>query len=59
LAAVWANYTWEEFEELEGDRQAFIVSAYRSNNQIEAVLNESQRKKMESKSRPKTPRKGQ
>lgn len=38
LAAQWANYTWEQFEALEGDQQAGVVASYRAFNQIEAVL---------------------
>jgi len=38
LAAKWANYTWEEFEALEGERQSMVVATYRASNQIEAVL---------------------
>jgi hypothetical protein len=52
LAAQWGGYKMEEFEALEGERQAFIVAAYRSDQQIKAVLDNEQVKAM----RKPTPR---
>lgn len=41
LAAQWAGYRYEDFVELEGDLQSAHVAAYRSYQQIEAVLAEA------------------
>ena len=50
MAARWGGYTFEQFEQLEGDRQAFIVAAYRCSNQIEGVLmNESMKQSRHSR----------
>lgn len=38
VAAQWANYTWEQFAELEGEEQSWIVATYRSYKQAESVL---------------------
>jgi len=39
LAARWANLSWfGDFEALDGDDMAFIVAAYRTHQQIEAVI---------------------
>lgn len=40
MAAVWANYKPDEtdFFALDGERQSTIVAAYRTHNQIEAVI---------------------
>lgn len=39
LAARWAGLDWfNEFSDLDGDDMAFIVAAYRTNAQIEAVV---------------------
>lgn len=38
LAAAWANYTWEQFQKLDGEDQAAHIAAYESKMQIEAVL---------------------
>lgn len=39
LAARWAEIGWfDEFDQLDGDDMAFIVAAYRTNMQIEAVV---------------------
>lgn len=38
LACRWAGLDWfSDFNELDGDDMAFIVAAYRTNAQIEAV----------------------
>lgn len=38
LAARWANIDWfSEFDALDGDDAAFVVAAYRTHMQIEAV----------------------
>ena len=37
LAAVWANYTQEQFDGLSSRKRARIVAAYRVNNLAEAV----------------------
>jgi hypothetical protein len=38
LAAVWAHYRQEEFEQLPGDEQSRIVAAYRTQSRAEAVV---------------------
>lgn len=38
LAAAWANYTWEQFCELDGEQMSAHIAAYRVHNQIEALL---------------------
>ncbi len=38
MAARWGGYTVEQFDELDGSRQAIIVAAYRCEKQIDAVL---------------------
>lgn len=39
LAARWAGLGWfDDFDQLDGDDMAFIVAAYRTNAQIEAVV---------------------
>lgn len=39
LAALWAGLEWfTDFDQLDGDDMAFIVAAYRTNAQIEAVV---------------------
>lgn len=44
FAAEDSGYTYEEFEKLEGWRQAAHVAKYRAKNKIEAVLAEEARK---------------
>lgn len=44
--AQWANYKLEDFEALEGERQSLLVAAYRSHNQVEAVLAKVQNDKI-------------
>ena len=40
LAARWAGLSWfDEFDQLDGEEMAFVVAAYRTNMQIEAVVN--------------------
>ena len=40
LAARWAGLHWyDDFDQLDGDDMAFVVAAYRTNTQIEAVVN--------------------
>ena len=41
VAAVWAHYTQEQFEELDGSRQATIIALYETERQTEAVLSEA------------------
>lgn len=38
LAAAWANYTWEQFCELDGDQMSAHIAAYRVDKQIVALL---------------------
>lgn len=39
LAARWAGLGWfAEFDQLDGDEMAFIVAAYRTDRQVEAVV---------------------
>jgi hypothetical protein len=39
LAARWAGLSWfDEFDQLDGEDMAFIVAAYRTHMQIEAVV---------------------
>ena len=39
LAARWAGLGWfDDFDQLDGDDMAFIVAAYRTDRQIEAVV---------------------
>ena len=39
LAARWAGLRWfDDFDALDGEDMAFIVAAYRTNLQIEAVV---------------------
>lgn len=45
LAAKWAGYTYEDFCKLDGERQSDHIAAYRSSNQIEAVLATEQAKR--------------
>lgn len=40
-AAQWAHYTQEEFEELDGHRQATVIALYQTSTQAEAVIAES------------------
>lgn len=44
-AKAW-GYKWEEFRELEGDEQAFLVAVHRTDRQIDAVLAAEQVRKM-------------
>lgn len=55
LAAQWAGYTYEAFEQLDGDLQSGHVAAYRVNGQIRAVVEQDQadEAKRKSKSKPK------
>jgi hypothetical protein len=46
FVAQWANYKLEDFEALEGERQSLLVAAYRSHNQVEAVLAKVQNDKI-------------
>lgn len=40
LAARWAGLNWfDEFSDLDGDDMAFVVAAYRTHMQVEAVVN--------------------
>lgn len=45
MAAVWGNYRWTDFTELDGELQSQIVAAYRAQNQIEAVMAKEQTRK--------------
>ena len=39
LAARWAGISWfDDFDQLDGDDMAFIVAAYRTHHQTEAVV---------------------
>lgn len=39
LAARWANIPWfGDFDQLDGENMAFVVAAYRTHMQIEAVV---------------------
>jgi hypothetical protein len=39
LAARWAGLNWfDEFDQLDGEEMAFVIAAYRTNLQIEAVV---------------------
>lgn len=39
LAARWAGLHWfDEFDQLDGEDMAFVVAAYRTHQQIEAVV---------------------
>jgi hypothetical protein len=39
LAARWAGLGWfDEFDQLDGEDMAFVVAAYRTHMQIEAVV---------------------
>lgn len=39
LAARWAGLSWfDEFDHLDGEDMAFVVAAYRTHAQIEAVV---------------------
>ena len=37
LASKWAGYTWQVFQELEGDEQAVVIAAYRIENRIASL----------------------
>lgn len=38
LAARWANIDWfNEFDPMDGEDQAFVIAAYRTHMQVEAV----------------------
>jgi hypothetical protein len=54
LAAVWANYQPDEFFEMDIEWQNIVVAAYRSNNQIEAVVANEQVKESQRKSRSRS-----
>lgn len=46
LAAKWANLRWfDDFDQLDGEDMAFVVAAYRTNQQIESVLAHDAQKK--------------
>jgi hypothetical protein len=47
LAAKWAGLHWfDDFDQLDGEDMAFVVAAYRTNQQIESVLaHDAHRKK--------------
>lgn len=51
LASIWANYKPPEFLELDVELQALIIAAYRTNNQIEAVLAKDRADKQKATSR--------
>lgn len=40
IAAQWAHYTQEQFEELDGYRQSTVIALYETAMQTEAVLGE-------------------
>jgi hypothetical protein len=47
-AAQWAHYTQEQFEELDGHRQATVIALYQTSMQTEAVLAEAISSKVDS-----------
>lgn len=49
LAAAWANYTWEQFLQLDGDEQSAHVAAYEVHAQVESVTAHEQIKAMRRK----------
>lgn len=51
LAARRAGYRWHDFRELEGEMQSDIVAAYRTEQQIEAVIASEAAHETRSKSR--------
>jgi hypothetical protein len=56
-AAHWKHIPWEEFDELDGDTQAFHVAHYRAHHQLEAVIAKHQFDEMKRRSKqPKGPR---
>lgn len=50
LAAAWANYTWEQFCELDGEQMSAHIAAYRTQNQIDSVLAVDRSRRMASTS---------
>ena len=50
-AAQWARYTFEGFQELDGERQARIVAHYRTHHQLEAVIAQAQVREMKIRAR--------
>ena len=53
MAARWAGYTWDDFQEKEGDDQSYLVAAYRCHVQMEAVLEHERAKDIERRARRK------
>lgn len=45
VAAQWAHYTQEQFEELDGTRQSTVIALYSTAMQTEAVLSEAASKR--------------
>ena len=46
LAARWAGISWfDDFDQLDGEDMAFVVAAYRTSTQIEAVISYFAQKK--------------
>lgn len=43
-AAHWGRYKWEEFEDLDGERQSGVVAHYRAHHHLEAVIAHEQQK---------------
>lgn len=44
-AAHWWGYKWEEFVELDGEEQSFLVAVYRAHHQLQAVIQKDLMKK--------------
>lgn len=53
MASAWANYTPDEFFELDGEVQSLIVAAYETHNQIESVLADERARQLKRESRRK------
>lgn len=51
-AKAW-GYKWEDFIELPGDEQAFLVAVHRTDRQIDAVLAAEQARKMRAANKAK------
>jgi hypothetical protein len=52
-AARWRGYKWEEFEELDGERQSRIVAHFRVHHQLEAVISHEQNREAKRRQRGK------
>lgn len=55
LAARWANYRYEDFEQLDGELQSAHVAAYRDDLTMRAVMDDAAQKRAAKNAKKKKP----